>query len=539
MICHGQLASITVCTQINTGGIHMKSAIVKKAEQLYQAGNVQEALHYYASCLWNGEENSADPLATWLRDEHLVDKAGEETVCGFIATILFTIDRCEPPLREHLWSLCHSTFDRITSCRDRHETTDRYVVECNLYRHQHEPQKALDIILEGLARGGTTSRYTFAGLTYLDLEKEEEAERYIALGLKSDPGNAAAYNDLGDYYFRKRRWQKAGECYYKVLEAGDYNDCSWAEPSWIFCCFMADASPYELERLVVYAAADIHNERAQKLCQIAAFELLIPNIDYLDSSSESIVNAARSMREQNNTSGVVRCATTCQESASGINAARLAIEQICGHACSFSITASRMQDPPLDQTLDAEGIILWNYADPSAPAAAVPKPSEYVRNLAGQLAATDFSLKAWYEAARDYAAKLSEKQYHELYGVMVYPPDQTDTQFYAEDWLLRVQFASVCILSQISLHEIDKICKGQLDWPIIPAFTLAAWLASQDCAYTQWAGQLLDLVQSRISRNNYCFFEYAFACAARLLPGQTQEYYARMWQWRQSLAELS
>ncbi len=516
----------------------MKSNIVKKAEQLYHTGNVQEALRYYATCLWNGEEDSIDPIAEWLGDQNLVDKAGEEAVCAFIASILFTIDRCEEPLQEYLWSLCHNTFDRITTCSARNETSDRYVAECNLYRHQKEPEKALDVILKGLAQGGTTSRYTFAGLTYLDLEQEEEAEKYIALGLASDPGNAAAYNDLGDYYFKKRRWQKAGECYYKVLEAGDYNDCSWAEPSWIFCCFMADANPYELERLVVCAAADVHNEHAQELCQRAVFERLTPNIDYLASSSESIVNAARSMRENGNMSGVANCATSCQESASGINAARLAIEQICGHPCTFTVTASKAQNPPLDKTLDNEGIVLWNYRDFNTPLPAVAEPSDFVSSLVGKLAETDFSLETWYAAARDCAAKLSPEQYSDLYGVMVYPPAQKDTQIYAEDWLSRVQFAAVCILSHLSLHEIDKICKGQLDWPIIPAFTLAAWLASQDSSHVQWAEELLHLVQSRISRSNYCFFEYAFACAAYLLPNQTEEYYTKMWQWRQSLMEF-
>ncbi len=515
----------------------MKSDIVKRAEHLYHTGNVQEALHYYASCLWNGEEDSTEPLSAWLSDKNLVAKAGEEAVCAFIAAILFTIDRCEEPLQKHLWTLCHNTFNSITVCKDRNETSDRYVAECNLYRHQKEPEKALEVILKGLSRGGTTSRYTFAGLTYLDLEQEEEAEKYIALGLASDPTNAAAYNDLGDYYFKQRRWQKAGECYYKVLEAGDYSDCRWAEPSWIFCCFMADADPYELERLVVCAAADINNERAQELCRMAVFEQLTPNVDYLASSSESIVNAARSMRQNNNTSGVARCATSCQESASGINAARLAIEQICGHPCTFTVTASKAQNPPLDETLDEEGIILWNYRDLNTPIPAVDEPSAFVSRLVGDLAETDFSLETWYETAKECAAKLSQEQYNELYGVMVYPPSQKDTGIFAEDWLARVQFAAVCILARISLHEIDKICKGQLDWPLIPAITLATWLASQNSSYEQWAAKLLDIVGARISRKNYCFFEYAYACAAYLLPNQTEEYYTKMWQWRQSLTE--
>lgn len=515
----------------------MRSEIIQKADYLYHSGNVQEALQYYAACLWRGEEDDTELLSQWLGDRDLTAKAGEQAVCAFIASILFTIDRCHEPLREQLWDLCHSVFDRMPPCQGRQDTTDRYVVECNLYRHKKEPDKALDIIQKGLSQGGTTSRYTFAGLTYLDLEQEEEAEKYIALGLQSDPQNAAAYNDLGDYYFKKRRWQKAGECYYKVLEAGDYNDCSWAEPSWIFCCFMADANPYEKERLMLCAAMDLHNQRAQELCRMAVWESMTPNVDYLGYSTESIINALRSMRERGTTSGVVRCAASCQESASSINAVNLAIRQICGESSSFELSSSKAQDPPLDMVWDDEGIVLWNYSDINAPRPAVPKPSEEVSRLVGELAAMDFSLKAWYEAAAEYAPGISVAQREELYGVMVFPPKQADNGIFAEDWLFRVQIAAVCILARISLHEIDRICKGQLDWPIIPAFTLAAWLASQDASHARWAEELLNIIQQRISRTNYCFFQYPYVCAAYLLPGKSEEYYTALWQCRQSLLE--
>ncbi len=515
----------------------MKSEIIKEAEHLYESGNIQEAFRYYAGSLWRGEENETELLSVWLSDENIIDRAGEEAVCAFIACILFAIDRCEELLREHLWSLCHEIFDRITVCADRQDTSDRYVAECNLYRHEKKPEKALEVILRGLKQKPTISRYTFTGLTYLDLEKAEEAERYIELGVHADPGNASAYNDLGDYYFKKRHWVKAGECYYKVLEAGDYNDCGWAEPSWIFCCFMASGEPCELERLLLCAAADIGNGRAKELCQAAAFETLKPNVDYLDSSSESIINAVRSMRKEGTTSGVVRCATTCQETASSINAVRLALEQICGKPPAFEMTAGKAQNPPLDERLDQEGIVWWKYPDINTPLAALERPSDYVSSFVGELAATDFSLKTWYEAAEKYAEKLSDTQCVELYGVMVFPPKQKEERFFAEDWLFRVQFAAVCILARISFHELNRICKGQLDWPIIPAFTLAAWLSSQDVSYARRAEEILEIVRKRISKENYCFFEYAYTCAAYLLPGKDEGYYRKLWQRRQSLLE--
>ena len=155
----------------------------------------------------------------------------------------------------------------------------------------------------------------------------------------------------------------------------------------------------------------------------------------------------------------------------------------------------------------------------------------------GELAATDFSLKTWYEAAEKYAEKLSDTQCVELYGVMVFPPKQKEERFFAEDWLFRVQFAAVCILARISFHELNRICKGQLDWPIIPAFTLAAWLSSQDVSYARRAEEILEIVRKRISKENYCFFEYAYTCAAYLLPGKDEGYYRKLWQRRQSLLE--
>lgn len=515
----------------------MGSEIVREAKRLYDAGKVQEALQYYVTALWRGEEQNTELLPLWLGDPNLAAKAGEQAVCTFLACLLLVIDRFEEPLRRQLWALCHNVLDGMPQGGARQDTTDRYVVECNLYRHEKEPERALEVIRKGLAQGATASRYTFAGLTCLDLDKEEEAEGYLAMGYQANPDDASAYNDLGDHYVAKRRWKKAGECYYKVLEAGDGNDCAWAEPSWLFCRFMADGDPYELERLALYAASDENSDRARWLCRMAAFERKVPNVDYLEFSTESIVNAVRSIRQSGNLSGVVRCRLSCQESASSMNAVHLGLEQMYGREVSFDISSAKAQNPPLDETLDQEGVVLWAYRDVNTPVPAVARPSEFISGLVRELAETEFALPAWYEAAGRYAAQVSPEQREELYGVMVHPPKQEKGEVFAEDWLFQVQFAAVCILARTSLHELDRICKGQLDWPIIPAFTLAAWLASRDASCLPWAENLMSMVKDRISKENYCFFERAYACAAGLLPGREAAYYTEVWRWRQSLRE--
>lgn len=513
----------------------MKSKIIEKASHLYQSGNVSEALLYYGSCLWNGQEQSLELVPIWFQDQSLLSKVPEKDLCSFIALLILIIDHYDETVQNQLWALCQDVLNRITTCEDRDDTSDRYVVECNLYRHMNEPQKALNIITKGLSKGPTTSRYTFAGLSYLDLEQETQAEHYIALGVLSDPHNASAYNDLGDYYFKKEQYQKARDCYYKVLESENRHDCEWAEPSWIFCCFMEDGNRYELERLAVYTAANPENDRAHTLCQWANFELLIPNVDYIQNSTEAIINGLSSLRESGNVSPVAKCTVSCQESASSINAVRLALEELSGQPSTFEAITNTAQDPPLDETIDDEGLVLWNYKDLNHPFAALPAPPDDINDMVAALASTDFSLKTWYEEAKSYADTLSKQHTSQLYATMIHPPKQSTTTFLAEEWLSRVQFAAVCIVAQISLHEIDRICKGQLDWPIIPAFTLAAWLASQDFSLAEWAENILQLVARRISRTNYCFFEHAYYCAAYLLPNKDQTYYIKLWQQRRAL----
>ncbi len=109
----------------------MKSDVITKAENLYQSGQTQEALKYYASSLWNEEESNPELLSTWLADNNLIKKVGEQAVCTFIGSILFTIDRCEDSLKNHLWTLCQNLLDHIIICEDREDTFDRYVREGN------------------------------------------------------------------------------------------------------------------------------------------------------------------------------------------------------------------------------------------------------------------------------------------------------------------------------------------------------------------------------------------------------------------------
>ena len=117
----------------------MKSEVIKNAQNLYDSGQVQEALEYYAAALWHNKENNTELLYTWLEDNSLIEKAGEQAVCTFIASILLIIDHCDASSQNRLWTLCQNIFDHMEICEDREDTSDKASTNDFAKMHRNEP----------------------------------------------------------------------------------------------------------------------------------------------------------------------------------------------------------------------------------------------------------------------------------------------------------------------------------------------------------------------------------------------------------------
>ena len=160
-----------------------------------------------------------------------------------------------------------------------------------------------------------------------------------------------------------------------------------------------------------------------------------------------------------------------------------------------------------------------------------------------ELARSPFHLGEWYNRAGSMCEGLS---FDDLYGCMVYPPEPDDMRIPADQWLLRVQFAAVCLLAQLGKddsrmpspelivyggklpsYELTRICLGQLDWPVIPALTLLAWQAKEGLADREQALGVLSLLKTRVPEHDYCFFEHALACALSWFPGRARNFIRR------------
>lgn len=236
---------------------------------LMEQGETAEALESFARTAVQTRDLSRMDLAErWLEDKALLDRAGEETVCRFVAFLTQVLDPMEPAQRQRLWESCLRALQGLgDSTAPRQDMTNRYTTQCVLLRHMGRTEDALEAAREGISRHEAASCYTFAGLCCLDLGDTGRAEDYVLQGLERDPGNLAPCNDLGDYFLNRGDLPKAAEYYALVVDRGDAQDVEWAEPSLIYCRWLVSGDPAELERLALCAASRPQSQRGAQLCQ--------------------------------------------------------------------------------------------------------------------------------------------------------------------------------------------------------------------------------------------------------------------------------
>ena len=526
----------------------------EQAVVLMDQGKAAEALDQFAHTVVQTRDLSRMDLAErWLSDQKLLDRAGEAAVCRFVAILTQVLDPMEPGQRDRMWDLCLKVLrDMGDNTEPRQDTTNRYTAECILLRHMGRMEEALKAAQEGISRHKAASCYTFAGLCCLDMGDTEGAEDYVREGLEREPQNLAPCNDLADYFLDHRLLDKAMEYYAMVVDRGDQRNAEWAEPSLIYCRWLDSGDPAELERLVLCAASQPRNQRGGELCQWAREERLIPYVERFFPSWDATVKMIPNFTAKG-TGGEVKLVLSCEEAASAANAVRLAVTEYGKKSGGVHLVVNAVSDPPLDSALIPDGVKLWEYGPDHNAKPAVEPPSDITQMWVKNLAQSPFHLGEWYARAGSMCKGLP---FDELYGCMVYPPEPDDKRIPVDQWLLRVQFAAVCLLAQLGKddgrmpspelmvyagklpsYELARICLGQLDWPVIPALTLLAWQAKEGLADREQALGILSLLKTRVPEHDYCFFEHALACAMSWFPGESEGFHQKMHHWRRMLEE--
>lgn len=530
--------------------------LIDNTNRLFGEGKASEGLEAYGlAVLHSGDCSWLEALEEWLLQDKVFHQAGEETFCRLMMRVMNLVDELPEERQDRVRERCLQILGSFPETAPRQDVTDRYVVECIFYRHMGRYEEGLKAALTGLEKHGTASCATFAGLCCLALEDAEQAGLYVKKGLELDPHNGSGCNDVADYFFNRRRWDKAEEYYRLALSAKDPYDREWAEPSWIFCRYMLTEDTYELEHLAACAAAYPENDRARRLCGAAREEQRIPYVDFLPGSTEATIHFLRDLRERGSDITQGRMALTCQEAASSINAIRLHLSRYGKRDNRFDIIVSHIPDPPLNRTEVPEGAVYWHYREDNDAEPVMERPSTRIAEIVKELAGTPFSLPEWYEKGKAAAMKVGAEAQKDLYACMVYPPSPENGEA-AEEWLMQVQYAAVCILAGLGGRhikaesdlmqrckewlpspELARICLGQLDWPVIPALTLLAWQMKEGIADQELSFCILSSLLHRVSAHDYCFYEHALVCALTWIPGQTEGFYNNMRRRRRRLEE--
>ena len=75
-----------------------------EASILMDQGRVAEALEHFArTAIQTRDLSHMDMAERWLGNQALLDKAGEEAVCLFVAYLTQVLDPLEPVQRQRLW----------------------------------------------------------------------------------------------------------------------------------------------------------------------------------------------------------------------------------------------------------------------------------------------------------------------------------------------------------------------------------------------------------------------------------------------------
>lgn len=181
----------------------------------------------------------------------------------------------------------------------------------------------------------------------------------------------------------------------------------------------------------------------------------------------------------------------------------------------------------------------------------VGQPTDRATASVKELASEPFSLRGWYDRAANLVDGMTAGDEKGLYALMVYPPLPEGT-LPAGEWLMRVQYAAVCLLARLGSQfispdemkqyngafaspELVRICLGQLDRPVIPALTLLAWQITEGITDREAGLSLLDRLSERVAEHGDCFFEHALVCALSWIPGYDDSFYIKMWKRRREL----
>ena len=310
-----------------------------------------------------------------------------------------------------------------------------------------------------------------------------------------------------------------------------------------FCRYQETGKTDDLERMAACARTCEDREKAEDFCRFARQLLQLPYVEYLPDIRDELTDCLHCLPGETGDVTQLKLNSAVWPAASSRNALFLALSNYRQQSAGLSLSVTHPSCNFCEAPLAPEGIRLWHYEKDHTAVPAVSEPEEPVYKRVELLAREPFHLGEWYRKAGKLVRGLTVQDSNSLYGCMIYPREP-DAEITSDQWLFRIQCASVCLLAHLrdeSLPEsltcfpspeLVRICLGQPDWPVIPAITLLAWQVREDIAPPSLVNPILDRLIACIPPSGPCFYEHALISAVSWIPGRNQKQKARAQRWR-------
>lgn len=290
-------------------------------------------------------------------------------------------------------------------------------------------------------------------------------ERAIA----ADGREPSSYVDLADVLLDDGEFSRAADAYQDALARGA--DPSWCEASLLLCRQLGGEQASALDEL--RALAQVGSARAAELVELIDAP---PYVERLPAPYESVARSVAQAIDALSAAAegepvklevrVPRLPAPSLTLALSVALARL------GRSAELELALEAVGEPDPRLPRDEVPIWLWEYDD-TTPRAALPQPSDRVRDLVTQLALEDYSLDRWWTRARDAAVELGPDAARDVLACMVHiplPPPPLD----AIAWVQRLQLAAALIVARLdeswegSVRRalLLALARGPMDWAI-------------------------------------------------------------------------
>lgn len=374
-----------------------------------------------------------------------------------------------------------------------------------------------------------------------DLDK---AAFWYERAIAADPAEPSTYVDLGDVLLDDGRFARAADTYQRALVQGANPD--WCEASLLTCRHLLGELAGARDELRRRAQAGV--PRAAELLALLDkppyVSRLPPPAESAARSVASAIELLGASKEAGDAPLELELRVPRLQAPSLMLALSVALAGL-GRSAELRLAVEAVGEPDPRVPRDEVPIWLWEYDD-MTPRAALPPPSDDVRDAVVALAIEPYSLEGWWSRAESIATKLGPDAASDVLSCMTHialPPAGVG----AIAWVQRVQVAAALVAGRLdagwesSLRRmlLLSLARGPVDWSITAAIVaLFAIARDEPDARAEVLALYTELLHIGRVDSDVCYL-HALAACWLALGADDPALRAELWRSRRALDQAN